>query len=133
VAFGTSCLNENEFQKESIFKGDIIIYLDQVKESVNDEGDQKIDELINALDFRNVTWYAPKGKEELLIVDISSLKDFEENEKLNAVFFVNQGTIVRSSILTVTNHTKADELIISFFNSAIPKEVKYPCTVFYRI
>ena len=73
VVVATSCLNENEFQKESIFKTDILNYLEQFKESVNDDGDQKIDALIKALDFRQVSLFAPKGKEELLVVGISSL------------------------------------------------------------
>lgn len=117
----TSCLNENELQPESKFKADIIGYLESFKNSIDDEGALKIDELLGSIDFKKVTLYGPKGSEDLLVVEMNSIDGFLENEKLSAVFFLEQGTIVRASIIALSNDHQPDQLIPSFFNSVIPK------------
>jgi hypothetical protein len=71
-----------------------------------------------------------KGSENLLAVEMNSIEGFLENEKLSAVFFINQGTIERASIIALSNHHQADQLIPLFFNSVIPKNYSGKISVY---
>src|SRR5690349_10545184 len=108
IAFGTSCLNEETSQRESVFKKDILNYLDQLQ-NVNSDGGQKIEELIEAIDLRTVESYDLRGSEKVLIATVKSLHNLGKTDKVLALLFVNQTNIVRLRLVAFDNQNQFGE------------------------
>lgn len=112
----TSCINENIQQIDnSVFKDDIVNYLSKVK--VSDEDEEKIDDLINSLDFKSVAVRNLNGNEKLLIVQIGNQYDFKEKGERRALFFMNQNEITRANLIAFTDSgISQEDFIVSYFN-----------------
>lgn len=112
-----SCIDESLQQSESIFKEDILNYLTELKSISDNQKSEKIDDLIPTLDFKNVVVENLRGNEQLLIVNIKNLNNFQEYGKAKALFFINQGEIVRSHLIVLSDmNAKHNDLISTFFN-----------------
>ena len=108
VAFTSSCLNEGESPKESIFKADILDYLNHLKSINHDEG-QKIEELISVIDFKAIEEYGTIGSERVLIADIKTFDALDKSDKVLALFFVSENKIVRSRLVAFVNEQQFRE------------------------
>ena len=119
LASFTSCLDKNDYRQDSIYKTDILSYLRQLKSKVSGARAQKIDELTNAVDFKNVEIYKLRTTEMAIIADLKPYGSFDNPDRLKAIFFLNQNKIVRSSIVSFKNKTGFDEynqVILSILN-----------------
>lgn len=100
----SSCEKEDEITTDSmstsIYKEDIINYLNEFKSVTNKMQSQKINELENAIDFNSAKSYTLKTTEKLIVADLKSLNGFENSDKTKVIFFVYQNKITRSNIIT---------------------------------
>lgn len=103
---------------DSIYKESIVNFLDNLKLQTHDNSEkQKVENLVDGIDFKNIKTYDLKGTEELLITDISKIDGFESQGVLKAIFFINQGELVRSNIVEFSNYNpNHNELIVSILN-----------------
>jgi hypothetical protein len=103
----SSCEKENEIATDSIsttiFNDDISNYLNLLKKQSNKKNSLKIEALVSAIDLNSVKIYDLKTTEKLVIVDLKSLKGFENSDKNKVIFFLNDNRIVRANIVTFNN------------------------------
>lgn len=117
----TSCFDHFEVQPpDSIYKEDILSYFEKLKSKISDDiKTQQIEELTQSIDFKKVEIYDLRTTEKAIIADINPLKEFEKTDRLKALFFVNQGEIVRSNIISISSSSRfnnPNKLILSILN-----------------
>ena len=119
-----SCVNEDDISADSIYKDEILDYVSTYKEIVPSGQTDKIGEFINSIDFKRVNIHQLRTTERVIIADLRAMNGFTEFKSLKALFFVNQGKIVRSAIAGFASRTlknEHDELILSVLNATKPK------------
>lgn len=117
----TSCLDQVDVQPpDSIYKEDILSYFDKLQNKItNDFQKKQIEELTQSIDFKRLEIYNLRTTEKVIISDLKPLKEFEKTDKLKAIFFINQGEIVRSNIVSInrsSRYNKENNLILSILN-----------------
>lgn len=119
----SSCEKEDEIQTDSIstsiYNKDIINYLNEFKNVTNKIQSQKINDLENAIDFNTAKIYTLKTTEKLVVIDLKSLKGFEDSDKTKVIFFIYQNKIKRSNIVrfnTKVAFNNLDNVICSIWN-----------------
>lgn len=116
LCIATSCMDENKFHLDSVYKKDILSYLDQRKSFKSESEAQKIDELIDALDFKTIVTYDIRSNEKVIIADIKSLDGFSNPDKIKALFYVNYNKIVRLRLVAfkdANSFNEYDKVILS--------------------
>lgn len=115
-----SCNQEENFQADSIYKGEILDYISSYKNVVASNQIEKINDLASAINFKRVKIYQLRTTEKVIIADLKILNGFSQGDNMmKALFFVNQGKIVRSNIATFnskTSSTEHDQLVLSVLN-----------------
>jgi hypothetical protein len=116
-ALALSCREEQTTEvakAESPYRISIEHYLDQLTpETGSDPG--KLSVLRNAIDFSNVSLHVLTNNENVLIADVGKI-DLDDGPVVKALFFIQQGSIVRSNLVAFSN-TQADHnsIILSTF------------------
>jgi hypothetical protein len=124
IALLVSCVKEDDFSADTIYKDEILDYLSAYKEIVPSGQIEKIDELISSLDFKRVNIHQLRTTESVIIANLKTMSGFNESNNLKALFFVNEGKIVRSNIADFDSKTPTneyDKLILSVLNTRSPK------------
>lgn len=119
----SSCDQDGEFETHAMYEAEIMEYLNEYKSVVVDEQIENIEEFALAINFKSVKFYELKTTEGLAIADMTTITGFNKDVNMKAVFFVNQGEIVRSNIATFEGQTSKqfDELLLSILNGELPK------------
>ncbi|GCC50950.1 hypothetical protein SanaruYs_11690 [Chryseotalea sanaruensis] len=115
----TSCLDESVYEKETVYKEDILNYFDALMVSTKGEFNDEISEFKNSINFRKVETYDLRTTEKIISAEITSLNSFQDAERVKAIFFLNNGKIVRSNIVTFDHEMhfdKHDDIIVSILN-----------------
>jgi hypothetical protein len=85
----SSCFQEPNLSKpESIYKADVLDFLERASTNLNDETLPKVDELKSSLDFKHVKTIKSHFGQEILVVPISSLQKIQ-GKYVQAVFYRN--------------------------------------------
>jgi hypothetical protein len=127
VTLFNSCFQEPNLSKpESVYKADVLEFLDQAKRNLADENVSKVDALKSSLDFKHVkTIKSPLGQ-QILVVPISSLDNMND-KYLNAIFYRNLNTKIDFSEIVaidprIENYPSNENLIEDLINN---KSVSY--------
>ncbi|MFM9836975.1 MAG: hypothetical protein ACKVOQ_01855 [Cyclobacteriaceae bacterium] len=125
VLFSLQNCQENETKKnESPYKADIVSYITDLKNFMSEANGNKVEELKNAIDYTAVELYKLRTTESVIIADVNKLTGFDKVDKMKALFFVNQGKIVRSNIASFENSKSTiqhDQVILSILNMKADK------------
>jgi hypothetical protein len=91
-------------------------YLNGIK-TTSDEQAAKLKELASSINYSDVVLNRMSNNEDLLIVGVDDIK-LNERDKVSALFFIQDGTIVRSNLVSVTRTTRNhNEIITSVLKS----------------
>ncbi|GCC50952.1 hypothetical protein SanaruYs_11710 [Chryseotalea sanaruensis] len=107
------------YEKETVYKEDILDYFDALMVSTKGEFNDEISEFKNSINFRKVETYDLRTTEKIISAEITSLNSFQDAERVKAIFFLNNGKIVRSNIVTFDHEMrfdKHDDIIVSILN-----------------
>lgn len=109
--FMASCLNQNDIRQESIYKREILNYLNQLNtvSSGARTSTKNINDLVSALDFGKVEIYKLRTTEKAIIADLNPMESFGKTSKLKALFYLNANKVVRSRIVTFDDKVKPND------------------------
>jgi hypothetical protein len=120
-----NCQNQEiGVRQDSIYKGEILEYISSYKEAVPNSQISKIIDVAAAIDFKRVEIYKLRTTEKVIMADMKTIEGFKQPNAMKALFFVNQGKIVRSNVVTFNNGTLAneyDQAALAVLNGTTPK------------
>jgi hypothetical protein len=134
-ALTLSCREEHplEFIAEDSPERPMIEYYLGGRHSVNEDDLLKLSALKNAIDYSKIRRHSLSDNEDVLIADIGAF-GFEDASTLKALFFVQQGEVIRSNLVSFTN-TEADhnKLILSILKRRFDPGSYHGRITFYNI
>ncbi len=119
-----NCQNQEvNVQQDSIYKGEILEYITSYKEVASNSQISKITDFAAAIDFKRVEIYKLRTTEKVIMADMKAIEGFRQPSAMKALFFVNQGKIVRSNIVTFngTSANDYDQAALAVLNGTTPK------------
>jgi hypothetical protein len=118
-----SCQDTTDLRPDSVHKQNILTYLNKTKDLYSGTSVQKIEDLSNAIDFKEIQQYQLRTTEQLLIASAKPLPGLPTSAITKVIFYVNNGEVVRSNIVCFSNSAaNADQVILSILNMNEKKE-----------
>ncbi len=118
-----SCLKLDDMRVDTIYKGEILDYLSAYKDIVPSDQVEKMNEFASSIDFKMVSVHQLRTTEKVIITDLKNMDGFNGSKNLKALFFLNEGKVVRANIAGFDSRTPTSEhnkLIVSVLNASRP-------------
>jgi hypothetical protein len=117
-ALALSCREEQPTEvakAESPYRITIEYYFDQLTPEIESEA-YKLSDLKNAIDYSGISHHILTNNEDVLIANVGGI-DFENSSTIKALFFIQQGAIVRSNLVAFSNaNADHEQIILSLYN-----------------